>query len=51
MHYVHLKDTEVIPEKLYESGMLGEACAKTMTMAKVGGAIRFQARARSIGIS
>ncbi|MCH2662535.1 sugar phosphate isomerase/epimerase, partial [bacterium] len=29
VHHVHLKDTESLPEKLYESGMLGEAYANT----------------------
>ena len=29
VHHVHLKDTEIIPERLYESGMLGEAYANT----------------------
>ncbi|MGY8823060.1 MAG: sugar phosphate isomerase/epimerase family protein [Candidatus Latescibacterota bacterium] len=29
VHHVHLKDTEIIPEKLYESGILGESYANT----------------------
>jgi sugar phosphate isomerase/epimerase len=29
VRHVHLKDTEIIPEKLYESGILGESYANT----------------------
>ena len=29
VHHVHLKDTEIIPEKLYESGILGESYDRT----------------------
>jgi len=29
VHHVHLKDTEIMPEKLYESGNLGEAYTKS----------------------
>lgn len=29
VHHVHLKDTEILPEKLYESGILGESYGRT----------------------
>ena len=29
VHHVHLKDTEIMPEKLYESGILGESYGRT----------------------
>ena len=29
VHHVHLKDTEILPEKLYESGILGESYSRT----------------------
>ena len=29
VHHVHLKDAEILPEKLYESGILGESYSRT----------------------